>query len=736
MIACLVIWLVILVLVGGEEASRAGFDTEEKVGLGPNDWYDRGVALHREQNDEQAIQAFKRATELEPENAEYWFSLGVSQIAAGQAIEGGDSYYMALQKDETHIKSLLNLAAVHHKYGSVEDSLPFYEGLQPLMMRGVPVNVEHYLMNVHNLCVAYMQAGKYEEAYRALRDFRSFRAQLLDAGTCDASNTLRYNEYDCNGLMQAKYSNAFTLLNVMRSSVDFNGVDEIAEELLQVSLENIGANNNFIPLLPFHAFNMDISLKKLQALAEGWSNSDAILVRDDDVLFERCALNSLRRLKLEQRIGSVPKLKLGFISFDFNDHPTAHLVEAIFASVQKDPALSTRVQLGTYSYGRDDGSIYRREIVRLSDPFRDITQLGFQDAAGVICDDDVHILVEMQMHTIGNRLEITARRPAPVAMNYLIYPGTGGATFMDTIAADAVVVPPEHAPFYTEKLILLPPTYQISFYDREGPQKTEWTVSERDQRELRAKYGLPTEKGAVVLCNFNKIDKLNLRSLSFWLNIMVRVPQSYLWLLLPGGSKEPRGGIDGTQQNRLSQERLGRYAEIHGVSASRILFAPRVGKTDHIERHAAADLFVDSLTYGAHSTATDSLRGGLPVLTVVGSNFPARVAASLYASFGPDTSLNRMLVSNSVRDAEETAVRLLRQIHLIRKLKYELAGLITSSAGLFNTDRAVRFFLAGTAATLEARALQSASTPGTDTRPLRYHLVVAPDMSGSIESAE
>jgi predicted O-linked N-acetylglucosamine transferase (SPINDLY family) len=238
----------------------------------------------------------------------------------------------------------------------------------------------------------------------------------------------------------------------------------------------------------------------------------------------------------------------------------------------------------------------------------------------------------------------------------------------------------------------------------------------------------------VVLCNFNKIDKLDLPSLSLWFNIMARLPHSYLWLLQPGKSKE--NAFDATEQNNLVNSRIRAYAAHFGIAAHRIVFADRVGKREHIERHSAADLFVDTVVYAAHSTATDSLRGGLPVLTVSGNNFAARVVPSLYASFG-HTRLGELLVSESKREFEDMAVRLLRTrsnhldkegegreggvLHLLKK---ELRRVVAERRGLFDNRRAVRHFLLGMQGVLEARAMAVEAEPEDSRASLKYHVVV------------
>ena len=227
---------------------------------------------------------------------------------------------------------------------------------------------------------------------------------------------------------------------------------------------------------------------------------------------------------------------------------------------------------------------------------------------------------------------------------------------MDYLIADCYVIPPEHArQGYTERMVYLPHTYQVSYYDRHmGPlllllQQQQSQITKRLWREeLRVANQLPrTIEDGVVFCNFNKQDKLEPDVFLLWMSVLRRVPKSVLWLLQPS-----RGAA-----SNLTMVNLRREAESYGVSGDRLVFAGRVEKPHHLARHAAADLFLDTLYYGAHSTATDALRGGLPVLTLPGDAFPRRVGASLLNNMAT-TSLPLGLIVASIRDYEDIAVHL------------------------------------------------------------------------------
>ena len=255
-------------------------------------------------------------------------------------------------------------------------------------------------------------------------------------------------------------------------------------------------------------------------------------------------------------------------------------------------------------------------------------------SAQKIADQRVQILIDLQLHTFGGRPEVAARRPAPVQACFLIYPGTSGAPWIDYLFADSAVVPGEQAEFYSEKLVYMPVTYQVNFYPPlDLPEHIALPVC--DNRQDRP----------FVFANFNKITKLDPASWEVWMAILRRVPQSELVLLSP--SKKRAGNF--------TVARLLAEAEARGVAASRISFAPRIKKKPYLERMAEADLFLDTFVYNAHSTATDALRGGLPVITLVDGSgrFAGRVAGGLLHTMELD-----FLITYTRTEFEDLAVRL------------------------------------------------------------------------------
>lgn len=310
------------------------------------------------------------------------------------------------------------------------------------------------------------------------------------------------------------------------------------------------------------------------------------------------ALAPLReKLHFDHPQFTVERLRIGYVSGDFRDHATAHLLRKLFQVHDR-----SRFEVFGYSLLPGDGSVYWQDISCSCDRFTVVHDLSNAAVAEKIQRDGVHILVDLHGYTRHARPEIFALRPAPVQVGYLGYPGSMGAAWLPYLIADRCVLPEEHQPFYSEQPVWLPDCYQIN--DDESVI-AEGSVS-------RAEQGLPED--AFVYCCFNTHHKIDPASFVAWMRILAQVPGSVLWLL---------------GNNERVERNLRQAAQAQGINPERLVFARRLPKAQHLARHRLADLFLDTFIYGAHTTASDALWAGLPVLTLRGDTFPARVGASL-----------------------------------------------------------------------------------------------------------
>jgi len=346
------------------------------------------------------------------------------------------------------------------------------------------------------------------------------------------------------------------------------------------------------------------------------------------------------------------RLRIGYVSANFRAHAGAFLISGLIEQHDRQA-----FEIIGYSASPDDGSQNRARLVSAFDRFVEISRTTDRDAAATICADAVDILVDLNGHTSGGRLALFAHRPAPVQVSYLGHPATTGAEFMDYILVDPFVAPADQQPFYSERLVQLPDCYQCN--DDRRPISGE-TPS-------RAACGLPDD--GFVFCCFNNPAKITPDLFDTWMGLLVAVPGSVIWLF---------------DDNPWAKAGLAREAANRGVAPERLVFAPRLPLPEHLARHRLADLFLDTLPFNAHTTPSDALWAGLPIVTCPGTTFASRVAGSLLHAIGmPD------LVVGSLQDYETLALRIARDRDLRAALRARLERNRRTSA-LFDSARLAR----------------------------------------------
>ena len=296
------------------------------------------------------------------------------------------------------------------------------------------------------------------------------------------------------------------------------------------------------------------------------------------------------------------RLRVGYFSADFRNHPVAHLITGLFEAHDR-----SAFECFAFSSGPDTGDAMRLRVENSFEHFIDVKSESDAQIVARARELEIDIAVDLSGLTTGCRPGIFAARAAPIQINYLGHPGTMGASYMDYILADSTIIKPGTEQFYTEKIIYLPNSYQPN--DRARPVSTN-TVS-------REALGLPKE--AFVFCCFNNNYKITPETFERWMEILRAVPQSVLWLL---------------EASQETAANLRHEAEQRGIASERVVFAPKAPLDQHLARQQCADLFLDSAPYNAHTTASDALWVGLPVLTCMEDAFASRVAASLLKAVG------------------------------------------------------------------------------------------------------
>ena len=346
------------------------------------------------------------------------------------------------------------------------------------------------------------------------------------------------------------------------------------------------------------------------------------------------------------------RIRIAYLSADFHEHATAFLMAELFEIHDR-----SRFEVSAFSYGIDDGSEMRTKLVKAFDHFFDVREKSDHEVANILNANEIDVAVDLKGHTQDNRLGILSYRPCPVQATYLGYPGTLGADFIDYVVADRIVAPFDQESFFSEKIVHLPDSYQANDFKRPLPS----IVPPRSQ------VGLPND--AFVFCCFNNSWKIASPIFEIWMRLLDKVPGSVLWLI------EDNSGAS----NRLRDEAVSRT-----IDPRRLVFAERLPLREHLARHRVADLFLDTLPYNAHTTASDALWMGLPILTCRGACFAGRVCSSLLEAVGLSE-----LIADNLEEYERRALEIARSRESLAALKDKLER-NRQACPLFDTPRLCR----------------------------------------------
>lgn len=406
------------------------------------------------------------------------------------------------------------------------------------------------------------------------------------------------------------------LVHTSRYLCEWDGLEAI-EQRLVATLETPGSDPRWSPYI---ALCCALTPAQQLAVARRWSRA----VLPQPAMSDR---NASRRAS-----GNGRKLRVGYLSSDFREHPTGRLMAGLFENADR-----SRFEIYGYSYGADEPSALRNRIrAAFGSAWRDVDALSDVDAAAVIRDDALDVLIERKGHTYGGRLGILASRPAPVQLHYMSFAGTLGYDAIDGLIADEVVIPAGDEAFYHERVWRLPRCYFVNDGKRGLPDAA-----------TRKAAGLP--EAAVVLACLNQSYKLSAPVYAAWMNALARVPNAVLWLL---------SASDRAHDNL--RERAGRA----GIDPARLIFAPLLPQDEHIARLRCADLALDTLPYGSHTTGCDALWAGVPMLTCPGETFASRVGESILRASGLSD-----LVASSLAEYESRLVELASSPEKLREYR-------------------------------------------------------------------
>lgn len=508
----------------------------------------------------------------------YLINLALTLAAQAQDGAAVDAYRKAIAIGPQEAKVYNNLGNLLKKLKDVSDAERNYR-------QAIETDAGYALAH-KNLAMLLQDAGRFSEAEIFLKRALHINPHSADFWLCYGDMLERLHRLAEAEAAYRQGGHWDSVQYIKRQRAAWDQLDEIdAAAMQQVASAHAGTVSTW-SLLGMPGLTPDVHRMAGKKFALGrWEA-------------ELAAPETVRRVE-----ANCARLRIGYLSSDFYDHATMHLLAGVLEL--HDPA---HFDIHLYSYGPVRDDLFTERIARLPAVFHDISACTNDAAAREIADDGIHILVDLKGYTTGARLGITALRPAPVIVSWLGYPGSlGHPRLADYIIGDAVVTPVSAATYYSETLALLPNCYQPNDHRREC-----------GTRPSRMAAGLPEE--SFVFCSFNQTFKFNADMFAIWCRLLLAIPRSVLWLLKPP--------IDEAAEN------LRRFVASRGIDSARLVFADRLPQTEHLARLQWADLALDTFPCGSHTTGSDALWAGVPMVTRPGALFASRVGESLLRAVG------------------------------------------------------------------------------------------------------
>ena len=612
----------------------------------------------------EALEHLSEALRQRPDHVAALYNRGNAHLSMREPALAAENYRAALRLDPTLTAALNNLGTALHRLRRLDEALTTYQQVLKAQPEhaGALNNCANVLRDMHRL----------EEALRYCEAALRLRPRYPGALTNRGNTLARLHRGDA---ALASFEAALTIDPAFSLAWHSRGL------VLKDQGQLEGAMECFERALR-GSDDCDEALGGLREVCRqigDWSDDDALAQRlcdavrsdrratlpflllavtDQPQLQQACARLHLALESATPSASLAPakpyehdRVRVGYLSADFRDHPVAFLMAGVLEQHDRE-----RFHISALSLRAPDGSSYAVRIGSAVDQFIDLSTLSDAEAAERIRSLEIDLLIDLAGYTQGARPGLHAYRAAPLQVSYLGYPGTLGSPDVDYLIADAYLIPEAQRPHYSEQIVYLPECFQAND-DRRV----------RLPRSSRAECGLPED--ALVLCCFNNTYKIGPTFFEIWMRLLQAVPHSLLWLVAT---------------HELTVRNLRREAAARGIDPERLHFAPALPYGQHLARLGCADLFLDTLPFNGGTTVSDALWSGLPVLTVSGEAFAARMAGSLLHSIGLSE-----LIARDLPHYEALALELLHDPERLRSLRAQLCS-AAGHCALFNTARFTR----------------------------------------------
>ena len=590
--------------------------------------YNLGVTLQDLGQLDAAVECYEKALTIKPDYIEAHNNLGNALKDLGQLDEAVKSYEKILTIKPDNIEAHNNIGVTLQKLGQMDASVKSFEKALDIK----PDYVDAY----NNLGITFMELGQHEAAVECYEKVLSIIPDFAEAYSNRGHILIDLKRLD---EALASYERAivlnpeldFILGSVLHTKMHLCIWNDLTNRLNELTKK---INNTEKVIGPF----------ALLAMID-----DPEIQRKTAEMFIKDKYPKIHVLSKINRYHKHTKIRIGYFSADFRDHPVSHLTAELYETHDRK-----QFEIYAFSYGPDTKDEMNLRIKAGVDHFHDVQTMSHKDVVMLSRSVELDIAVDLGGFTQDSRTGIFAMQAAPIQVNYLGYSGTMGAEYIDYLIADSTLIPKDKQHYYSEKIAYLPNSFMVN--DTKNKTST--------KEFTRAEAGLPND--GFVFCCFNNHYKITPDTFIGWMRILSQVDGSVLWL---------------PEANSTAVNNLIKEAIKNGVDENRLIFAPRLTlKEDHLNRIQLADLFIDTLPYNAHTTASDSLRMGLPVLTCIGNSFASRVAASLLNAVNlPE------LITTTQEQYESFAIELATKPEKLNKIKDRLVNNLPTTP-LYNTS--------------------------------------------------
>ena len=617
----------------------------EKAGNFFEALHEIGTAYAFLEDHQNALAYYQKCQILKKDSPQLNYNLAKIYEQLKQYTEANKYYDIAINLDPRYLDALINKGNLLAELDRPEDAIKYFN---------IALKIKSDCQIFYNKANTLLSLNKYAEAIDCFKRAISIKTHYQEAWTnmglalqqCNKNDeamncyeqAIKINDKKVEPLINRGYL-YIKLRNFEKAIVDFQKILEIDKsvnwiygDLIHTELKlcmwsNLKSKKNYIEN------QINFEQKIINAFSFlAISNNLKIIKKNTEIFAKK---NQSKDLFIPFFRKERKKIRIGYYSADLRNHAVSYLMAGLFEQHNRD-----QFELIAFSFGPITNDGMRQRLEKAFDQFIEVGNMSDMEVAKLSRELDIAIAVDLMGFSGESKTGIFAYRAAPIQVNYLGYPGTMGASYIDYIVADPILIPPEFQDFYTEKVAYLPYSYQVNDRKRE--------IS--DRKFSRAEVGLP-EKGFIFCC-FNNNYKILPEIFDIWMRLLQTVDHSVLWLL---------------EDNPAAAKNLKSEAMQRGVDPGRLVFAQRLPSAEHLARHALADLFIDTFPYNAHTTGSDALWAGLPLVTLQGESFASRVASSLLSAIGlPE------LITHTHQEYEALAIELAMSPQKLASIKQKL----------------------------------------------------------------